>query len=296
MTEKSRSNQKTVAILMSIVLIAALVLSFSLFLQKNTLQQNVDKLTADLKVSEEKVTALTAEKAALDEAAKAAQTSADETNAKLTALQTELDAAKAELETAKAELETAKADAQVKQEALDAAAKDQETAAAAANTLNEELAAAKKAAEDATAQVAALEAEKAALTEEKAALETNAAELTQKAATLETEKAALQEAVEAKAVSRVATAVQEGFAGPVEVVVTVDEAGKIIALTVGDHETFKETQDIGAKVKEEAFSSQFLGKTGPFELGKDVDTVSGATWSSRAVVNAVNAALAALEK
>ena len=54
----------------------------------------------------------------------------------------------------------------------------------------------------------------------------------------------------------------------------------------------EETPGIGMKVAEPAFTGQFSGVTaGRLTLGGDVEAVSGATVSSRAVVNAVNAAL-----
>ena len=95
---------------------------------------------------------------------------------------------------------------------------------------------------------------------------------------------------------RTASATKEGFAGPIEVVVTVDEAGKITAMTVGENASFAETAGLGTKVKDEAFIAQFLGQAGPFEVGGNIDAVAGATWSSKAVVEAVNAALESLAK
>jgi chromosome segregation ATPase len=178
MTEKSRSNQKTVAILMSIVLIAALVLSFSLFLQKNTLQQNVDKLTTDLKASGDSVTALTDEKAGLEDTLKTTQASADDAAARLTALQAELDAAKA--------------DVTAKQAELDNAAKDKETATTEKTTLTDELAAAKKAADDLNAKVAALETEKQTLTAKLDDANKQITDLNAKIAKLEADNKALK--------------------------------------------------------------------------------------------------------
>ena len=90
---------------------------------------------------------------------------------------------------------------------------------------------------------------------------------------------------------RTAKAMKEGFAGPIEVVITVDDAGKILTMTVGENASFAETNGIGTKVKDEAFISQFLGKTGPFEAGKNVDTIAGATFSFNAVIEALNEAL-----
>lgn len=85
-----------------------------------------------------------------------------------------------------------------------------------------------------------------------------------------------------------------GYGGPVLVELALDEAGAISALTVGA-ERFLETQGIGSKVKEEAFAQQFIGKKPPLTLN-DIDAVSGATISSQAVVDAVNAAYAFLHE
>ena len=43
-------------------------------------------------------------------------------------------------------------------------------------------------------------------------------------------------------------------------------------------------------MREEAFTSQFIGKTPPLTLNQDIDAVSGATLSSQAAVDAVNEA------
>ena len=63
------------------------------------------------------------------------------------------------------------------------------------------------------------------------------------------------------------------------------EDGKVVSLEV---ETPDETPGRGQKCSEEAFTSQFIGKTLPVTLGEDVDEVSGATITSTVVVNALN--------
>lgn len=79
-----------------------------------------------------------------------------------------------------------------------------------------------------------------------------------------------------------------GYAGPVLVTVTMDDLGAITALEVGKAR-FSETEGLGSLVKEEAFTGQFIGKKPPLSI-EDIDAVSGATVSSNAVVEAVNAA------
>ena len=75
---------------------------------------------------------------------------------------------------------------------------------------------------------------------------------------------------------------------------TLDDAGAISAIDVGGAR-FLETAGVGSGVREEAFTSQFIGKAPPFELNQDIDAVSGATLSSQAAVDAVNEAYAFLE-
>lgn len=94
--------------------------------------------------------------------------------------------------------------------------------------------------------------------------------------------------------NRTANASVIGYAGPVLVQLTVDSAGMITAMTVG-RERFMETEGVGSKVKDEAFTRQFIGQKPP--LSRDnIDMVSGATISSQAALDAVNAAYAFLNE
>ncbi|MBR4360378.1 MAG: FMN-binding protein [Clostridia bacterium] len=79
-------------------------------------------------------------------------------------------------------------------------------------------------------------------------------------------------------------AVSQGFRGPVYVEASFDENGAITALRVGD-DAFAE--DVGAGVREPAFTDQFIGKTAPISED-DIDCIAGATVSSKAVIAAVN--------
>ena len=83
----------------------------------------------------------------------------------------------------------------------------------------------------------------------------------------------------------------KGYGGPIEVKVGVLKDGAVAGMEVGGA-AFAETPGLGEGVKDEAFWSQFIGKTGSFEINSNVDAISGATISSTAVVKAVNAALA----
>ena len=92
-------------------------------------------------------------------------------------------------------------------------------------------------------------------------------------------------------------------AGHVVTVRTLDGRDGPITLSVGFlpdgtlsgvlYSELNETPGIGMKVEEEAFTGQFVGiPAQTLTLGADIDAASGATISSTAVVNAVNAAIA----
>lgn len=92
-------------------------------------------------------------------------------------------------------------------------------------------------------------------------------------------------------------------AGRVVTVRTLDGRDGPITLSVGFlpdgtlsgvlYSELNETPGIGMKVGEETFTAQFVGRPAQtLTLGADIDAASGATISSTAVVNAVNAAIA----
>ena len=82
--------------------------------------------------------------------------------------------------------------------------------------------------------------------------------------------------------SETLTASAQGLLSDVTVTITRDAKGVITTIQV---DASGETQAIAKPCTEEAFLSQFLGKAGPFT---DIDVVSGATFTSEAVINAVN--------
>ncbi|MCI5955947.1 MAG: FMN-binding protein [Clostridiales bacterium] len=86
-----------------------------------------------------------------------------------------------------------------------------------------------------------------------------------------------------------------GYGGPVLVRVTLDAQGAVSAIDVGGAR-FQETEGVGSRVREEAFTQQFVGQTPPVKLGEGIDAVSGATVSSQAVVDAVNEAATFLDR
>ena len=82
-----------------------------------------------------------------------------------------------------------------------------------------------------------------------------------------------------------------GFASDVRVQLTMDDAGAITGLAI---ESSGETAGFGTRCMEDpAFAEQFVGKTAPFAIGENIDALAGATVTSTAVVNAVNAAVEA---
>ena len=83
------------------------------------------------------------------------------------------------------------------------------------------------------------------------------------------------------------TASAQGFAGPVAVTLTLDDSLTIQSIEIGDDQ-FAETDGLGAKAKEAEFGDQFIGKTLPLADG-DIDAISGATITTNAVLDAVNA-------
>lgn len=88
-------------------------------------------------------------------------------------------------------------------------------------------------------------------------------------------------------VGKVAMVTIDGFAGPMEVTVGLDAGNTLTGVSVGGA-GFAETQGLGSKAQEPAFTGQFVGKTPPVKLGEGIDAISGATITSTAVVKAVN--------
>lgn len=83
-----------------------------------------------------------------------------------------------------------------------------------------------------------------------------------------------------------------GYGGIIPITAGVDTNGKITGIKIGGKvEGFKETEGIGSKVREKSFLNQFIGKNvSQVSLKKDggeIDAISGATISSRAVCSGV---------
>ena len=83
-----------------------------------------------------------------------------------------------------------------------------------------------------------------------------------------------------------------GFDGAITMMVGISE-GKVTGISVISH---TETPGLGAvaaaqNAKGEAFRGQFVGQEGTLAVGNQIDAMSGATITSKAVVTGVNAAL-----
>ena len=79
----------------------------------------------------------------------------------------------------------------------------------------------------------------------------------------------------------------QGYGGSIEVLTGMETGGILRGVSVGGPD-FKETEGLGARAKEPEFTDQFAGKTPPLKLGENIDGISGATITSRAVVDGVN--------
>ena len=84
-----------------------------------------------------------------------------------------------------------------------------------------------------------------------------------------------------------------GFGGLIDMLVGVDPSGAVTGVSIV---SMSETSGLGANAVRESFRSQYVGKTKSVKLrkqGGEIDALTGATVTSTAVTNGVNAALAA---
>ncbi len=81
------------------------------------------------------------------------------------------------------------------------------------------------------------------------------------------------------------TTASNGFDGPIEIMVGVDSEGDILGVRLLKH---TETAGIGSKAAEPEFTEKFEGKETSEEI--EVETISGATTTSVAVIKGVNKA------
>lgn len=82
-----------------------------------------------------------------------------------------------------------------------------------------------------------------------------------------------------------------GFGGAIDLMVGVKADGTVNGVAVIAH---SETASLGANCTREEFRAQYAGGEGPFAVGQDggtIEALTGATVTSRAVTDGVNAAL-----
>ena len=80
-----------------------------------------------------------------------------------------------------------------------------------------------------------------------------------------------------------------GYKGPIVMTLALNESGSINAVSINSQ---SETAGLGSHVAEEPFLSQFSGKAAdPDTILSEVDTITGATISSQAVISGVEQAL-----
>lgn len=88
----------------------------------------------------------------------------------------------------------------------------------------------------------------------------------------------------------------QGYGGPIPITVGLDPDGKIIGVRIASAaEGMKETPGLGAKITDNEFIDQFVGKTAPQvpikKDGGEIDAITAATISSRAVCEGIKAGI-----
>jgi len=91
----------------------------------------------------------------------------------------------------------------------------------------------------------------------------------------------------------------KGYGGDIDILMGVDTKGKITGIEIL---SMSETPGLGARIEEPAFKKQFVGKTlkntkwAVKKDGGDIDQITGATISPRAVTGALHRGLQLFEK
>lgn len=84
--------------------------------------------------------------------------------------------------------------------------------------------------------------------------------------------------------------VTSGYAGPIKLWVAVDQKGTVTGVMVRDME---ETVGLGRRATTDpAFLTGFIGTKGDLTVGENVDTITGATVTSKAITKGINSASA----
>ena len=86
----------------------------------------------------------------------------------------------------------------------------------------------------------------------------------------------------------------KGYGGPLTLAVGIDKSGSVKGMAVV---TSKETVGLGSKALEDSYLGKFKGKTvkNTLKVGEDVQAVTGATITSKAVTSQVKQALEAFD-
>lgn len=79
----------------------------------------------------------------------------------------------------------------------------------------------------------------------------------------------------------------QGYGGDIQMMVGYNADGSILGVGIVSH---SETPGLGDKIEGDDYRSQYVGKSGELALGEDIDAISGATYSSRYVMEGVNKA------
>lgn len=79
-----------------------------------------------------------------------------------------------------------------------------------------------------------------------------------------------------------------GYGGEVDMMIGLDAGGAVSGLKVI---SMSETPGVGSKIQADSFLAHFIGFDHEIEIGTDVDGISGASFSSKAVAQAVNHAV-----
>ncbi len=81
----------------------------------------------------------------------------------------------------------------------------------------------------------------------------------------------------------------KGFKEEIKFVVGADTAGQCIGIKILSS---SETAGLGSLINDAGYTAQYIGKAAGMTLNNEIDAISGATISSRALLEGVNAALA----
>ena len=86
----------------------------------------------------------------------------------------------------------------------------------------------------------------------------------------------------------------KGYGGDIDLMVGIDTSGKVTGVSIL---SISETAGLGMNAKNESFINQYMGKSGTIGVSKngasdtEIQALTGATITSKAVTSAVNTAL-----